>query len=95
MEGPLKLPWPHKEVSQLKEVIHGFQGAHVSQFGRYQRSAICINRLHGMCRLGDCIKQCRNMKMLNVGPYENRHVLFKEKYRRTSRRRASCVEGVR
>lgn len=35
------------------------------------------------------------MKMLEVGLYENLHVTFTQKYKKTSRQRATCVrEGV-
>lgn len=45
-----------------------------------------------MCHLRYDIKECENVKCLNVGLHKNRHVVLREKYRQTSCLRDFCTE---
>lgn len=82
-------------MSQLENLIHDFQGLLVNHFGKYEPSGFCTEKFHAFCRFGDDVRRYGNVKMRDVGLYENRHVVFNEGYRRTSRRRDNCIEGVR
>lgn len=95
LERPDNMLWTESELKKLDEFVHSFQELIVNQYGKYQPSQFCTEKFHALSHLGDDIRKYGDLRMLDVGIYENRHVTFKEEYGRTSKRSDNALkEGV-
>lgn len=78
LERPSKLLWTYKEVLQSGNIVRNFRGAVINHFDKYQASGFCTRKSHRLYHLGEDIRQYGNMRMLDGGLYESRHVVFRE-----------------
>lgn len=96
LERPSRKPWTDSEVMKLEETLYRFQRHVVNHFGRHQLSNFCTEKFHVLTHLADDIRRYGDARMLYVGLYENRHLMFKDGYQKTSRRQSTALaEGVR
>lgn len=88
--------WTPDDLSLLRTHIHRFKHIFVDLFARYQPSGMGTLKFHLLDHLVDDIKRLGSISVMDAGPFEYSHTLFKQQYRGTSKRRHSAMkESIR
>ena len=63
-------------------------------FEKYHPSGLCTLKFHLLTQNHEDIEKFGHMQMLCADHYENRHLILKQKYQRTSKRKSTAVKGT-
>lgn len=83
-----------RELSKLQQTIDRFKTRSLAMFEVYKASNKRSSKRLALCHLVDALRHLGSAEYLGAGVYESAHKLFKEKFRRSSRRRKTVVEEV-
>ena len=84
--------WSGSDISQLRRDIKEFKRNGVRVFGSYQKSGMGTVKWHLLEHVADDIVRNGGLQLCDAGMYEYSHIIFKQSYARTSKRRNSAMD---
>ena len=84
--------WSESLLQALHQNIISFMNYTTEIFESHQTSGLNIPKFHLLTHLVDDLRRMGGIHHMDVGAYENAHLIFKQNYARTSKRRANAME---
>ena len=84
--------WTAAELESLQNSISYFKQSMLSTLGPFHTTGLKTFKFHLLDHLPGDLQRYGALEHIDAGPYEHSHLLFKQSYRKTSRRRSTAME---
>ena len=83
--------WAESEIEEVESMCHDLRKRMLSTLAEFHTSNFRTLKFHMLSHIGEDIRRYGGLHNTEAGTYENSHLMFKNAYRRTSKRTTTAI----